>query len=601
MDLVGRLRQMVVDTVTDAAHRVCDPIVKVATQVVDANLNSDELDIALTDLKAVTVGLSDDPVAADVGDLTDRIEALLFNRDRDVNVVGQLEKKSLTELKITWDKLLRERRATLREETKDYPKTLWDSLSRIRSSNGDKHKLMEGPMKNRLYRALDRIASTSGNHEQLDTINELWRAAQWFHWEYSVRAETAEAITLALEHNLSGQVIETLRPVAATSGDPERLDSADELWRAAKLFGQVSRIPAIQRLQTLTDVDDLDEGPDSKLRITPTEAHTYLELRRLLPAIQKELGISQVHHPLAAFVKRLPLLGLDQWRSLQVFDGYAEKLSALLNKTGNRNPTLLYPASGNHYAPLQTMMRLIDLGAADSVTMVGTDLEFDRGDMVRTLKALKHAGVVESIDTPPPTTMSFSRGGSEQIFKMHYRGKSITIEMAIGRSGEEYFLPKDFKRAVGVIIHDPDSIHAKNTYKLLSSLAAAEINVGDKNERLMLMEGTPGPNYIRGFTMGSQTMRSDPQIQHPMLGVSPERIQGTYGHCKDTFGDIGVGEIFACAYESAFVFALNDSRFLTQIGNARTPDEIFKRIYDTGSTETTSQSIDPEARCHRWE
>jgi hypothetical protein len=305
-------------------------------------------------------------------------------------------------------------------------------------------------------------------------------------------------------------------------------------------------------------------------------------------------------------------LEIAQWRSLQVFDGYATRLAAVLDKTGNRNPTLLYPASGNHYAPLQTMMRLIDLGKADSATMIGTELEFDRADMIRTLKALNSAGVVEKIDIPSPTQMSFEKGGSEQVFRMQYRGKPITIEMAIARSGDDYFLAEHLKRADGIIIHDPDSIHASNTYRLLAEVVKIQKQSGDMKERLVLMEGTPNANYIRGFTLGYQIMASDPQKDRPTLGFSPEQIPGTYGHCKDTGMSSGVGEIFACAYDSAYVFALNNDRFQAQVGSARTPEEIFKRIfYQSFAVEEQHRELqkvacveplpkDPEIKCKHW-
>lgn len=558
MGEIKKYHQLVADVVDKAASQLYKPLAKIAGAVanhVADTINADDpykllewedqLRATVTGVKAATVGLSDKPlVAAEVSDLTGRIKELLFGLDRDVNVMGELEKKSLGEFQHYLNNLLKKQR------------------------------------------------------------DILWSIGGIANMEIAVR------ITYALEHNLSGQVIEALRPIAAASGKPDQLDSANELWRAAQLFGKVSDNPAIRKLQRLTDEDNRDVK--SKLRIKPGDANAYLELRQLLPAIHNELGIAQVQHPLAEFVKRLPLLGLEQWRSLQVFDGYAVKLAALLDKTGNRNPTVLYPASGNHYAPLQTMMRLIDLGKADSVTMIGTELEFNRGDMVRTLKALESAGVIEKIETPPPTPMSFAKDGSEQVFKLQYRGKPITVEVAIGRSGEDYFLAEHLQRADGIIIHDPDSIHASNSYKLLAEVVKIQKQAGDLKDRLVIMEGTPNANYFRGFTIGSQNMYSNPRKERPTLGVSPERIPGTYGHCKDTGMSGGVGEIFACSYGSAYVFTLNDNYFQAQIANARAPDEIFKRIYYrisvAGEIERALQQVacaaplpkDPETKCEHW-
>lgn len=533
VDIVRKLQELVTAAASTVARRVAEPLVKAASKVVDDNLDNyegwrlqDKLSATLTDLKAATVGLSNEPVTvADTYDLKDRIDRLLC-LGRDVNVVGQLEKKSLGELKIALDNLLKERRDTLLESAKRQVDAPWEAMSRIAA---------------------------------------------------------AEQITHALNHDLSGQVIEALRSIAVSSGDQGRLDSAAEIWRAAKLFGQNSSVPAIRHFQEMTDITDAHS--ESKFRIKPEAANAYLEMRRLLPAIHKELGISQVHHPLAEFVKGLPLLGLDQWRSLQAFDGYAQKLGALLNKTGNRHPTLLYPASGNHYAPLQTMMRLIDLGKADSVTMIGTELEFNRYDMVQTLKAMKAAGVIEQFEAPSPTPMSFAKGGSEQIFKLRYRGKPIIIEMAVGRSGKDYFLPEHFKRATGVIIHDPDSISAANTYRLLATVAAAQQRAGDGADRLLVMEGSPNTNYLRGFGIG-QVMMSNPQVDRPTLGFKPETIPGTYGHCEDTGMSRGVGEIFACVYGGAHVFNLNNDQFYAHIADARSPDAIFNRIYSSRNSTT---------------
>lgn len=546
MDIVRKLQQLVTDAARTAVRRVVDPFVQVASDIVHGTTYErwalqDGLRAALTDIKAGTVGLSDETVS-DVPDLTAAVGDLLFRLDRDVNVMGQLEKKSLAELRLSLDKLLKERREQLLDHARQSSKT---------------------PQ------------------------------------EYVATMERAKQITRALEQNLSGQVIEVLRPIARSSGNPDRLDSAQELWQAARLFAPRNNpVPEIRRFQQMTDQPY--NGVDSKFRIKPEDADTYLELRRMMPAIHKELGIAQVHHPLAEFAKRLPLLGLDQWRSLQVFDGYAHKLGALLDKTGNRHPTLLYPASGNHYAPLQTMMRLVDLGKADSVTLIGTELEFNRYDMVQTLKALKTAGVIEGFEAPSPTPMSFAKGGSEQVFKMHYRGKPITIEMAIGRSGDDYFLPEHFKRATGVIIHDPDSIHAANTYRLLSTMTAAQQRAGDRADRLIVMEGTPSANYLRGFELGYQLMTSNPQLEQPTLGVVPELISGAYGHCKDTGSSSGVGEVFACAYGGAYVFNLNDDRFHARIADARTPNAIFGRIYHFRDDTSDGAKSEAPVRCSRW-
>lgn len=342
--------------------------------------------------------------------------------------------------------------------------------------------------------------------------------------------------------------------IAAVSGDPKILDDMDEVIKAASLFMTPAEddVPKLYRGTGLSHL----ERP-GRLRhlltwtITDRDINLYFadsmetRLDKKRSDILAGLHFSDVHHPLARLIEKLPLGEFHSWRGLPAFDALTPHAQKLLDENNKRDITFLYPAAGRHYPYLLTAMELIDKGHVDSVKVIATELDTRGVDYTGDFVDLYKAKILDRVVTLP--AKSFTDSGTEQEFVLGYKGKEIRIILALNRSGDAYFRDDYLKQADVMIIHDcAEGGELVDSYKLLSDMIDSRRRVAADKKQLVLMEGNNPKMAPLGDDSGT-----------PQLGFEPPVLPGPYGHCN---GVDGLGEFQYCDHPSAIALRLDDPK-----------------------------------------
>lgn len=321
-----------------------------------------------------------------------------------------------------------------------------------------------------------------------------------------------------------------LADIAAKSGDSKRIDRWGEVKEAAEKF-------TVEYYYKTGCQDSFAHGgmPSKE------SVGEYKKFKQLRPKIHKALGITKVNHPLARYAETVQLHQLKSWRSISVFDTFSNHVGALLQETGNRKLTMLYPGSGNHYAYLQTVMRLVENNDVDRVRVITTDIEDHAPKMLRDFKELEDVGLIRNVRLKDKFTFE-TTGGTEQSLTFQIKSPigyiPVEIVMAVGRSGEAYFRDEYLAQADVAVIHDPDE-NNKTENALLADMVAARRRLHLDKKQLVIREGKLRSDIKQGVKDNNQ-------------GITPIAIPGQYGHCKDEHA-LGLGEFYDCEAVSANV------------------------------------------------
>lgn len=323
----------------------------------------------------------------------------------------------------------------------------------------------------------------------------------------------------------SGQLqefMEPLRAIAAKSGDKNKIDSWREIRSAAKLFYNHLEFDANPKTRVLAS-GFFRFCPDFQL-YNKQAVTAYRDLRKMRPAILKNLKLDTATGPLARYVQKLPIGELPSWRGLKVFE--------LLPEIHNRKPTFLYPEAGIHYPYLQTLFKLVQRGDIDSATVIATELNINMTTVLNDFKDMERAGIIRGVRLTRPNSPEFYKdGGTEQTLSFQILGPvyfvPVKIVYALKRSGEAYFRDEYLKRADVVIIHDPGDGAKEDSRQLYQSVVAAKQRVAPDKPQLVVVEDViPNP---------------------PQQSV---RFNIPYGHCK---GSKGIGEFYDCSYTAIVI------------------------------------------------
>ncbi len=359
-----------------------------------------------------------------------------------------------------------------------------------------------------------------------------------------------------IEGEKDAHILDAATAIAARTGNRDRIDSLDEIRRVLKLHAPLVSCNYWDSL--------LFQKADAAI------VATYGRLRGMSSEIHREMGLKTVTSPLAHFIRRLPIRGLSSWRGIGVFNTLDSDVARLLNETDHprRDFTVLYPGTGQHYAYLQTIMNLADTGNIHSAKVIATELGFNHESMVDVFQQISQLGIISDLHTGDP--VRYEDGGAERTLMFRYAAATgysvpITILLAENRSGEAFFRDEYLKQSDLVIIHDPGDSEESASYRLLAELLVAKRRADPTRPQLVVMEGD------KSF----RNHCPDPS-RKPRLGKPITEHRSPYGHC---LGMNGMGEFYNCAYQSAYVYRLDELLTRSALSDAADITQMFLRLF----------------------
>ncbi len=253
--------------------------------------------------------------------------------------------------------------------------------------------------------------------------------------------------------------------------------------------------------------------------------------------ILANFSMPSTKHPVLNVLRRLPIRYIDSLRGIRVFYNAAttiEKKHPDLIK--DRKLTVLYPASGSHLAPLMTAIRLIDRNKIDSGEFTYTDIDKQHISKIeRQLMFLLKNRVITNYTVH--SAKIFGNNGTEHRYEFQYKGKKVSIVLALNRSGKSYWRPEYARGADLVILHDTEGKNAE----LIKQLSKEKSSHRAASPQVILTEGRESASK---------------QVKKPSQSHYIE-IQGQYGHCDGFFTTAaprGGVEFSRCAYTSGLLF-----------------------------------------------
>ncbi|MGH7828641.1 MAG: hypothetical protein ACREP8_00555, partial [Candidatus Binatia bacterium] len=312
-----------------------------------------------------------------------------------------------------------------------------------------------------------------------------------------------------------------------SGGDPHRVDPGYETVHTAFLFSCRPDNPYRHLIPFKLKVSEADAELYHTERL-----QGYWEKKK--DVVAKVFNLSSVQHPLAHFVKEMPVKHADAIRGLPAFDGLAHVLAENVPELRqDRELNVLYPGSGHHLAPLITAIKLIDEGKVDKASYIYTELDPAYSSLlIDHLRWAVFKGIFDQLTIGK--WVEYPGNGSERLLELSYQGRPIRILFAVKRSGQEYYREEYLKSADLVILHDPGIGYLDDSFDLLAHLLLKRKALGLRQNQLVVMEG-------------ERKFQHNEKINWPG-GLGRIILPGPYGHCRPVDG---VGEIERCDFSTA--------------------------------------------------
>jgi len=238
-----------------------------------------------------------------------------------------------------------------------------------------------------------------------------------------------------------------------------------------------------------TNEEVCNQKPDGVISIDSSTAFSMLDLPcsevvskgfdgcgsdyQTIPIVLGEFGLLDIEHPLFDIVHRLNIDQIQDFRSANAFIKVAETMGPVLHNANQRELTITYPAAGSHLTPLIVGMGLIDEGTIDSANYTYTEIddsaphrvaEYLRA-MTGVVGELKVQTTVYSLSKPKASgkmkkitqfkgLTKRKKGSYETKFLWSYRGKSMSLTLAIRMSGFSYSRDEYLEKANLLVFHD---------------------------------------------------------------------------------------------------------------------------------------------------
>lgn len=425
------------------------------------------------------------------------------------------------------------------DESLPFLNVLFTGLERIAGVRGEEVGYIKTPLQAayaaRLLKAVaSEVTSARANKKHLETSFSHERTLSAYHrvaryeglTPIEIMAQLPEGV-LAAMRDLFGFHLPAIAASGVFPNANHRIDPGPEAVAVASLFyGTINRY-----LRTPHQPDDFG---------TYNRERDLAALESQRGKILKSYEVDNLRHPAVEAMAAFPLRYIGSLQGGRVFYDVArtiEKYYPRLLK--DRQLDALYPASGDHLAPLLTAFRLVDDGKIDRADFVFTEIKPEfRYRIEQQLIRLQGAGVIQNLAVLSPQL--FSDGGDETLFSFKYKEKKITIRLALNRSGKSYWRSEDARQSELVIFHD---VGTGEKRPLLWPLLEQRKEKGWKHPQVVLLEGREGESKELGDGL--------PRNFH--------EVGGQYGHCNiqvtiDTPSrELETGR---CEYKSAVMFSL---------------------------------------------